>query len=174
MRERGAAEGLFGRSKLPLELCEVLRRFGYGCLAVETEIGVVHICHAADADIKGFTNAPVQYQWQLIKMPTAPLIRLEVEILDRPASPYRFESFLNPAAEDQAEVLAQLANQGQLYLSFYGDDLSHRFTKIVCHDEQQWQWLDELMFEAADYLKQIPPDQHDFDRAKAEFMRSFP
>jgi hypothetical protein len=134
---------------------------------------VVHVCHAADSDIEGFANKPVSYQWQLVKMPTAPLIRLELTILDRPGNPYRFESFLNVAEENQARILAQLAGQDRLYLAFYDDDLSHRFTKIVDHDRQQWQYLDELVDEALEHWQQIPPDQRDFDRAKADFMRRF-
>jgi hypothetical protein len=160
-------------TELPEEIRQVFEGFGYGCLAAETNIGVVHVCHAADSDIEGFLNRPASYQWQLIKMPTAPLIRLQLTILDRPSNPYRFESFLNVADEDQARVLAQLAGQEQLYLAFYGDDLSHRFTKIVNHDRQQWQYLDELVAEALEHCHQIPPEHRDFDRAKAEFIRRF-
>jgi hypothetical protein len=159
--------------ELPKEIRQVFEGFGYGCLVAETNIGVVHVCHAGDSDIEGFANKPVSYQWQLVKMPTAPLIRLELTILDRPSNPYRFESFLNVAEKDQAKVLAQLAGQDQLYLAFYGDDLSHRCTKIINHDWQQWQYLDELVAEALEHWHQIPPQQRDFDRAKAEFMRRF-
>jgi hypothetical protein len=139
----------------------------------ETNIGVLHVCHAADGDIEDFANKPVSYQWQLVKMPTAPLIRLELAILDRPANPYRFESFLNVVEEDQAKVLAQLAGQNRPYLALYSDDLSHCFTKIVSHDRQQWQYLDELVAEALDHSHQIPPEQRDFAKAKAEFARRF-
>ena len=69
-------------TELPPEIQEVFERTGYGCLAAETNVGVAHICHAADADIEGFADRPVSYQWQLVKMPTAPLVRLEIEILD--------------------------------------------------------------------------------------------
>ena len=114
----------------------MFQRTGYGCLAAEANVGVVHACHAADRDIEGFAGKPLLYRWELVSMPTAPLIRLEVVILDDPANPYRFESFLNVAQEDQARVLAELANQDRLYLAFYGDDLTHYFTHIVDHDEQ--------------------------------------
>ena len=173
MGEREPTKETFGRAELPQELREVFQGFGYGCLAVETDIGVVHICHAADADIENFAAKPVQYQWQLIQMPTAPLIRLELVIVDHPINPYKFESFLNVAQEDQARVLSQLANQDRLYLAFYGDGLNYRFTKIIEHDEQQWQYLDELVSEAIDYWDEIPPEQRDFDQARAEFMRQF-
>ena len=148
----------------------MFERTGYGCLAAETNVGVVHVCHAADRDIEGFTDKPLLYRWQLLKLPTAPLIRLEVVILDNPTNPYRFESFLNVSQEDQARVLAKLANQERLYLAFYGDNLTHRFTHVVDHDEQQWQYLDELVVEATAYWEQIPPERRDFDRAKAEFL----
>lgn len=160
-------------TELPKEIKEAFERAGYGCLAAETNIGVVHVCHAADRDIEGFRDKPALYQWQLIKMPSAPLIRLELAILDHPLNPYKFESFLNVAQEDQTRVLVQLANQDRLYLAFYGDDLRHRYTKIVDHDRQQWQYLDGLMSEAIDWENRIPPEQRDFDQAKAEFIRRF-
>ena len=160
-------------AELPGEIREVFERVGYGSLTAETNIGVVHVCHAADSDIEGFANKPVSYQWQLIKMPTAPLIRLDLVIVDRPENPYKFESFVNVAEEDRAMVLAQLANQKHLYLAFYGDDLTYRFTKIIEHDKQQWQYLDELAAEAIDYWHEIPPEQRDYDLAKAEFMSRF-
>jgi hypothetical protein len=159
--------------ELPAELRGVFERTGYGCLAVESDIGVVHVCHAADADIEGFAAKPVASQWQLALMPNAPLIRLEMVILDRPGSPYKFESFLNVADEDQAKILDQLANQDQLYMAFYGDDLGFRYAKVIPHDEQQWQQLDELVAIATDHWRNIPKGQRDYDRAKAEFMRRF-
>ena len=76
-------------------------------------------------------------------MPTAPLIRLGLTIIDQPHNPYKFESFLNVAEAYQADVLAQLANPEQLSLAFYGDDLTHRFNKEIPHTAQQWQQLDE-------------------------------
>jgi hypothetical protein len=157
-------------AELPGQIREVFERTGCGCLAAEANVGVVHVCHAADRDIESFAGKPLLYRWELASMPTAPLIRLEVVILDDPANPYRFESFLNVAQEDQARVLAELANQDRLYLAFYGDDLTHRFTHVVDHDEQQWQYLDELVAEAVAYWEQIPPDRRDLNRGKAEFL----
>ena len=160
-------------NELPKEIREVLEKVGYGCFAAETNIGVVHICHASDSDIPGFTNKPVLSQWQLIKMPTAPLVRMELTIVDQPENPYRFESFLNVAEEDQLKILYQLANQDRLYLAFYGDDLNYRFTKIVPVDKRQWQYIDELAQEAKNYLSELSPEKRDFDLAKEEFMRRF-
>jgi hypothetical protein len=162
-----------GINELPGEVKELFGLTGYGCLALESNVGIIHVCHAPDEDIQRFVDKPVLYQWQLIKMPTAPLIRLDITVVDDPLNPYKFESFLNIAADDQAAVLAQLANQDRLYLAFYGDGLSYRFTKVVGHDEQQWQQLDDLAHQAVDFWSQIPPSMQDFDLAKAEFMGSF-
>ena len=66
-----------------------------------------------------------------------------------------------------------LARQDRLYLAFHGDDLSHRFTKIIEHDDRQQQQLDDLVCEATDYWAQLAVEQRDFDQAKAAFMRWF-
>ena len=158
-------------SELPPELRAALEQSGYGCLAVETNVGVIHVCHAPDNDIAGFANKPVSFQWQLVKMPTAPLLRLEMKIMDQPLNPFKFESFLNVADEEQAMILNHLANQDRLYLAFYGDDLTYHYTKTVQHDEQQWQQLDEIVGAAQEYWQQLPTDKRDFDKAKADFMR---
>ena len=79
-----------------------------------------------DQDIASFANAPLLSQWQLIKMPTAPLLRLELVILDNPTNPYKFESFLNivlsssvtdedvrrsPLTESEREDLTEFLNR---------------------------------------------------------------
>jgi hypothetical protein len=156
---------------LPPKIREVFEQTGYGCLAAETDQGVVHVCHAADRDIAGFSDKPICYQWQLLILPTAPLLRLEITILDQPLNPYRFESFLNVDQEDQARILAELANQDHLSLAFHGDDLAYRYTRALTHGEQQWQYLDELAMAATNHLQAIPEGQRDFDLAKATFIR---
>jgi len=160
-------------NELPIEIRSLLEKTGYGCMAVEADIGVVHVCHASDVDITGFKDTQVASHWQLIKMPTAPLIRLELVIVDNPVNPFRFESFLNVAEEDQTKILAELANQESLYIAFYGDDLSYRFTKTIHHDFQQWQLLDELTEEARCYWESIPQEERDFDRARMTFIRNY-
>ena len=152
------------------EVRQVFEASGYGSLAVETSVGIVHACHAPDADIEGFRGKPASYRWELIEMPTAPLVRLAVHIYDQPRNPFFFESFLNVGEADQLNVLAQLAGQEELYFAFYGDDLDYRFTKILPHDEQQWQRLDDIIERALAYREQIPESERDFDRAKAVFM----
>ena len=96
-----------------------------------------------------------------------------MKVIDRPENPFKFESFLNVAAEDQAQILADLANQDELYLAFYGDDLGYRYTTAIPHSEQQWQQLDELAEKAIAYWNRLPAVRRNFDQAKAEFTRRF-
>ena len=155
---------------LPPEIREVFENTGYGCVAAETNQGVVHICHAADADIAGFIDKPAYARWELVEMPTAPLVRLEFFVYDDPANPYRFESFLNIAAPDQMATLAELASQEELYMAFYGDDLTYHHTAVVPHGEQQWQRLDDIIASAELYWQRLPEEKRDFDLAKAAYM----
>lgn len=158
------------RPELPPAIREVFEHTGYGCLATETDSDVVHVCHASDADIAGFVGAPAYAQWQLIEMPTAPLVRLELLVYDDPTNPYRFESFLNVAEPDQLAILAQLAGQEALYMAFVGDDLNYRYTMVVSHSEQQWQHLDDIINRAELYWQGLPEEKRDFDLAKAAYM----
>ena len=158
------------RNELPPAVREVFERTGYGCLAVESRRGIVHVCHASDEDIDNFADKPVEARWDLIEMPSAPLVRLELLVYDDPRDPFCFESFLNVAAPDQLAVLAELAGQEELYLAFYGDDLTYRYTAIVPHDEGQWQRLDEIISRAEAYWAGLPEAERDFDRAKALYM----
>ena len=160
-------------NKLPQELKSVLEKTGHGCLPVESDIGVVHVCHAPDSDIANFADKPVISQWQLIKMPTAPLIRLELVIIDNPDNPFCLESFLNVADIDQENILAELAGQEKLYLAFYGDDLEYRYAKVIPHDIQQWQLLDELTAEANRYWQSLSPEVRDYDQAISVFMSQY-
>ncbi|MBC8505054.1 MAG: hypothetical protein H8D34_09365, partial [Chloroflexi bacterium] len=82
-----------------------------------------------------------------------------------------FESFLNIAADDQANILAQLAGQANLYLAFYANNLMFQFSKIIPHDIQQWQLLDEIFTEAYQYWESLPVDIRDFDQAKETFTQ---
>jgi len=151
------------RNELPPAVREVFERTGYGCLAVESSRGIVHVCHASDEDIDNFIDKPVEARWDLIEMPTAPLVRLELLVYDDPRDPFCFESFLNVAAPDQLAVLAELAGQEELYLAFYGDDLTYRYTAVLPHGAQQWQRLDEIISRAETYWANLPPDDRDFD-----------
>jgi hypothetical protein len=160
--------------ELPSELREVFESTGPGCIPTETDIGIVHICHAADRDIDRFTNRLTLYQWQLALMPTAPVLRLSLQIIDQPLNPYKFESFLNIGREEDARVVTTLGSQETLYLTFYGQDLTYRFTKVIGHNASQREHLHRLAELAADRWNHIPEAQRDFDQAKAEFQRRYP
>jgi hypothetical protein len=155
---------------LPPAVREVFKRTGYGCLAVDSSQGIIHVCHTSDVDIANFVGKPAYARWELLEMPTAPLVRLEFFIFDDPDNPYRFESFLNVGAPDQLAVLTELASQEELYMAFYGDDLTHHHTTALPHSEQQWQQLDDIIAQAELYWQRLPEEERDFDRAKAVYM----
>lgn len=169
-----AAPWSLADGSLPSELRAAFQRTGPGCIAAETDLGVVHVCHAANRDIASFAHQPVWYRWELAKLPTAPVIRLNLVILDQPQNPYRFESFLNIGDEDQARILAIMLTQEQLILPFYGDDFSQQLAKVMPHEAEQRRQLGALVEQAAVHWQGIPTDRRDFDRAKAEFQQRYP
>jgi hypothetical protein len=63
--------------------------------------------------------------------------------------------------------------QDRLFLGFYGDDLTHRFTRAVPHDEQQWQRLDEIAAEAEACWLGMPDGEFDFVRAKSSLCSEY-
>jgi len=155
---------------LPVGVKEVFEQIGYGCLAAETDFGIIHVCHASDEDLDGFRNKPAYCIWQLIEMPTAPLIRLLLVVMDNPVNPFQFESFLNVADRDQANILSELANQDRLYLSFYGDSLAHQYTTVTPHTKHHWQDLDKIVEKAHMHRQSIPEKLRDFNKAKFVYM----
>jgi hypothetical protein len=159
--------------ELPPALQDAFRQTGFGCVATEASIGVVHVCYAADADVAGFAGKPVICEWQCALLPSAPVLRLRAVIVDQPQNPYRFESFLNVGHEDDARLLEQLLVQEQLYLTFYGEDLAHRFTKVVGQSEAQRAELAEVVAVARAHWERIPEGERDVERAKVAFQRRF-
>lgn len=160
---------------LPAALQELFAKTGEGCLAVEREdMTAAFVTHAADADIEQFRDAQVLYQWELIAMPSAPLIRYRAAILDDPIAPYRLEHFLNVGDPDQARCLSFLVNQAELSFDFYGADFEYSYSKKVDHPEGMRRRLAQMVRSAIQLYGEIPIGERDFDRAKAAFQRMFP
>jgi hypothetical protein len=160
---------------LPPVLQEVFEKMGYGCLAVERDDGqVAFVTNVAPADTGWFRDAPVLSAWQYVAMPTAPLIRYRAAIMDDLANPYKLEHFLNVADPEQARCLSRLVQQEGLTFDFYGEEYEYAFSMDVAHGERMRRRLDAYVRQAIAYYGEIPADERDFDRAKAEFQREFP
>jgi hypothetical protein len=159
------------RTKIPPEDREVLEKTGSGCFAVETSEGIVFLAAASDADVQGFAGSPVLSQWQLVEMPTAPLIRLHVTILDRPHHPYRFEAFFNISSPESCRILSEQLGQDSLILAFLREDLEHRFSKMLPFAKEERRAVHQLIGQAIEHLATIPEGKRDFDPAKAEFQK---
>lgn len=158
---------------LPPALQAVFERSGEGALAVErADSTVAFVTHASDADIASFRQAQVVWHWELVEMPTAPLIRFRAAILDRLRAPYVLEHFLNLDDADQARCLSQLVQQEELTFDLYGHE--YRYSKRIAHPERMRQGLAEIVRQAGEVYVNIPAAARDFDQAKAEFQRRFP
>lgn len=143
----------------------------HGCLLVDTNIGVTHLCRLADQAIERVYRKPIKYQWQLIKTPSASLIRLEVIMFSSVANPERLETFFDVRENAHLDVLGRLSVQDALHLSFYGDDDAHWFTETITQDKGQQERLDAIVFEALAFEDELPVAPRDYEHAKRSFMQ---
>ena len=156
---------------LPTHLQEVFERHGCGSLAVERGDTVSFVTHAPAGDIAHFHRTPVRWRWELIEVPTAPLIRFHAAILDDPASPYLLEHFLNVDDRGQARCLSRLVQQETLLFDFFDRDYEYAYSKQFPPPEEARQGLDAIVRRAIDWYGRVPPPQRNFDQAKAAFQR---
>ncbi len=160
--------------ELSAEMRAVFAEQGPGCFAVQRGEVIAFVTQASEADIVSFQGKPVLYRWELYRLPTAPVLRLHVAILDRPDAPFLLETFLNVGDEEQRGYVERLALQPALSFDFFGEDFSYRYTKQLEHPFPMRRDLAELARLAQAYWDALPVSERDFDRAKAEFQRRFP
>jgi len=160
--------------ELPQEMRAVFANLGAGCFAARHGDTIAFVTHASEADIESFHGTQVLYGWELYQLPSAPVIRLRLLILDDPDHPFLVETFLNVGDEEQREYLESLASQRMLPFDFFGEDFTYRYTKELNHPSRMRRNLAALIRQAAHYWDTLPASERDFDRAKAEFQRQFP
>lgn len=159
---------------LPQEMQAVFEKNGPGCFAAEREDMVTFVTCAPDQDIQSFRSAKVLYGWELVEMPSAPIIRFRASILDDPTAPYILEHFLNVEDADQSRILSRLLEQDNLCFDFFGKEYEYHYSKYLPHPAKMREDLCYVIAWAKKHMATVPPEQRDFDRAKADFQRQFP
>lgn len=155
-------------------LQHIFKAQGPGCLALERDGQVTFVAHVNDADLAQFRGAKVLSRWELHTMPTAPLIRFHLAILDHVGQAYHLEHFLNVGEAEQARYLGHLIRQEQLMFDFFGSDFEYGYSTTIAHHTSMRRRLDGIVRRAVDTYGEIPPERRDFNHAKAEFLRRFP
>lgn len=157
-------------SALTPELAEFLKDHDYACLTEATDIGTILVLKAPAADIRSARGrVPILLRHELYQHPQAPVIRMTVRIYDQPDRPLALESFVNVSDPQQRAEYAALAEQDQLYLFFYDEQLRHRLTKGV--HNAGGDTIRDVLTQAEQLRARIPQQQFDFDAAKKEVMR---
>jgi len=96
-------------------------------------------------------------------------MRTVLAIVDQPQSPLRVENFITVADERQRADFAALADQEQLLLVFYDEQLQHRLTKLVSYPERSE--VPTILARTEALRAAIAPWRFDYDRAKAAVMK---
>jgi hypothetical protein len=159
-----------GSNELPRKLAEFLEDKLFACLTHPTDHGTVLVMKAPAPDIESIRGPlPTEVHHQLYDHVTAPVIRMAVTFYDRPIRPLAFEAFINVGDPQQRSDYAALADQPELHMLFYDEDLSHRLTKSVAHSSRDR--VPEILVKAAEIFHAIPDDEFSFEIAKAAVMR---
>jgi len=152
------------------ELAAFLQHQGpYACVTQATDRGTAYVIKAPASDIVSARGTvPIRVQHTLFDHQNAPVIQTVITIHDQPNQPMRLESFINVADESQRADFTALADQAELIMLFYDENLTHRLSKLVPTE------VDDslaIILSRADELRAgIPTWQYDFDRAKAAVM----
>jgi hypothetical protein len=151
-------------------LAAFLRTQRYACLTHATEDGrTVLIAKAPRTDLASLRGPiPVELRHELYHHPAAPVIRTLLVCHDRPDRPLSLESFINVADPQQRADFAALAEQREVALLGYDETLDHRLSKRFRLPSGAA--LTEILRAASFLLSVIPPEQVDFDRAKAAVL----
>ena len=125
-----------------------------------------------DIDRARGDRTPIHFRHELYGHSLAPVIRMVVRIYDRPGSRTHtaLDTFVNVADEQQREHYEALTRQPAMLFLFHDERLRQRLQKIVPYDNQGD--IAQVLRMADAHLSQIPRERFDFNRAKADVMRS--
>jgi hypothetical protein len=155
---------------LPSELAEFLAGLHPTetvCLLHGADIGSLYVIKTPAAQIESLLGTfPIGLVHQIFAHPAAPVIRTLLTFHDQPTTSLRLETFTNIEDPDQHATFAALAEQEEIPLLFYDERLAHRLSKRLRNAAATQ--IPTILAEAARLLAAIPPEQRDFDRAKAD------
>jgi hypothetical protein len=158
-------------NQLTPELAAFLRAQSYAALLHATDLGTVLLVKAPAHEIASVRGrVPIETRHELHSHPASPVIRMVTRIYDQPDRPLALETFINPGDPDQRADYETLTHQDELALLFFDQTIHHALSKRVRLTDQPR--LREILAAADRLLAAIPEDQRDFDRAKAEVMRT--
>lgn len=163
--------------ELPYEIRKMLAAWP-GAMATAIEVNglaaIIVKAERADTDSAHRPGVPVAFQSQLGQYPAGAVIRLYVEVRDRPAAPLKFETFLNPAGAWDYALLRKLAGQETLDLHFFDMRLRYQYTKRIPFREVARRELAALLDLALAHNEAIPAAARDFGKARDQMMAEMP
>jgi hypothetical protein len=158
-------------NELPPELAAFLKTQAYACLTHPTDQGTVLIIKVPAHEIQSVRGTiPIRMAHELYEHPAAPVIRLRLTLYDQPATPLALETFINVEDPQQQDDFAALATQTQLPMLCYDEQLRHRLTKVLVLRDPTGVF--DILQAANRLLAAIPPEQVNFDQAKADVLRT--
>ena len=139
------------------------------CLLWGTDQGSAFVVKLPAREIRSIRGrVPIRVRHELYEHPSAPVIRTVVTISDQPQRPLALESYTNVEDEQQRTEFAALADQARYLLLVYDERLQHRLNKVV--PKRPDPTIAQIVERAVRMQAAIPPEQFDFDAAKAAVL----
>jgi hypothetical protein len=157
--------------ELPPELAAFLADQGLTALLHGSDAGPLYVVKAPEVELQTLGGPiPIALVHQLYAHPRSPIVRTLLTFHDLPDRPLRLESFVNVGDPDQRDPFAALAEHDEISLLFYDEFLRHRRSKRMTNTAAGF--VPTIVGEADRLLATIPPDQRDFDAAKAAVLEA--
>ena len=163
---------------LPPDVTHILKAISGGtaiAIEVDNSTAIVVKCEQKDAQSAHRPGVQVAFQSMLGCYPDAgAIIRLALEIRDRPESSLKFETFLNPGHAYDLGLLRKLAGQSTLEVHLFDMWIRYQYTKILPFREVARGELTVLIESALEFLSTIPESKRDFGKARDQMMAEIP
>ncbi|MEW6104522.1 MAG: hypothetical protein AB1630_12035 [bacterium] len=142
-----------------------------GCIAIREEGFVSLALKLKNEDVLSIPFLLVSYRFELYKLPTYPIIRLYLELSDRPEKdPIKAEALF--FLEKDKEMLDALSIQSLLNLHFFNEENKYVSSKEIPFFVSQRDILKEARKDAEDFLSSLL--KPNINHALKDFYSSFP
>jgi len=160
------------------ELKDFLRSQGFAVLCVELDLGqgsetVVVVKSSRDVvEALRARGAPVETGWQVQATPWGPVICLVLRCRHPEAGELAGETYLDPAAEEERDLIARLGSQERFRVAFLDEELSPVWLAEVAWDEVRRLEAQQVVDRGEELLERA--EELDFARAKEHFQQAEP
>lgn len=152
---------------LPLSYRTVLGEHDVMCAIAHVGAEAAIIAKLPGADIEGFRDVLVMYQYAVGLYPEGAVLALGLTFMDS-AEPFSMETFMNVAIQEDVALARMLTHQRYLTVHLFDEKIEYRYSKRLRHRIAQRFELVGLITTAVEHVAGLA--EIDWAAARARFM----